>query len=62
MIDLFYVYCINDKDLQEITKTQVVELQKRKYPIFLCLTFTNPLQRKWIQPVGHFNFSNSFHE
>ena len=24
MIDLYHVYCINDKDLQEITKTEVV--------------------------------------
>ena len=23
MIDFYYVYCIDDKDLQEITKTEV---------------------------------------
>ena len=46
MIDMYYVYCINDKDLQEITKTEVVGLQKLKYPIFLCLAFSNPLRRK----------------
>ena len=42
MIDLYYVYCIHDKDLQEVTKTELVVLQKLKYPICLCLTFTNP--------------------
>ena len=46
MIALYDVYCINDKKLQDITKTQVVGLQKLKYPIFLCLTFTNPLRYK----------------
>ena len=35
-----------DKDLQEITKAEVVGLQKlMKYPIFLYPTFTNPLRR-----------------
>ena len=28
MVDLYYVYCLYDKDLQVITKTQVVGLQK----------------------------------
>ena len=40
MIDLYHVYCINDEELQEITKTEVVGLQKLKYPIFLSLAFT----------------------
>ena len=51
MIDLFYVYCIDKKDLQEIAKTAVVGLQKLKYPIFLCLFFTNTLRRKWTHQV-----------
>ena len=38
VIDFFYGYCINDTDLQTITKTQVVGLQKIKWLIFLCLT------------------------
>ena len=42
MIDLYFVYFIDDTDLQEITKTEVEGLQKLKYPIFLCVTFTNP--------------------
>ena len=53
MTNLYYVCCINDKELQEITKTQVVGLQKLKYPIFLCLTFTDPLRCKWNHQLCH---------
>ena len=60
MIDSFYVYCIDDKDLQEIAKTEMVRLQKLKYSIFLCLFFTNPLQRKWTHPVYGFNYRAKF--
>ena len=41
-----YVHCIDDEDLQEITKTEVVGLQKLKSPILLYLTFADPLRRK----------------
>ena len=51
MTDLYYVYCIDDKNLQGITKTEAVGLQKLKYPIFLCSTCTNPLRRRWTQPI-----------
>ena len=58
MINMYYVYC-NDIDLQEITKTEVVGLQKLKYPVFLCLTFTNPLCRKLTHPICHVcNYQN----
>ena len=36
MIDLFYVYCIDKKDLQEIAKTAVVGLQKLIRFFFVC--------------------------
>ena len=47
MIDLYYVYCINDKDLQEFTKTEVLVLQKNWSTLFffvwLLLIFTKEM-------------------
>ena len=43
VIDSFYGFCINDTDLQEITKTKG-GLQKLKWLIFDCCTKTNPLR------------------
>ena len=34
MIDLYFVYCIDDKELQEKTKTQLIGLQKLIYSNF----------------------------
>ena len=34
VIDFFYVYCINDTDLQKITKTQVVGITKTEVADF----------------------------
>ena len=57
MVDLNYIHCVNDKDLKEITKTEVKGLHKLKYLIFLCLTFTNPLRRK---RMGHNKGSEAY--
>ena len=35
-------FCINDTDLQQITKTEAVGLHKLKQLIFDCCTNTNP--------------------
>ena len=37
VIDFFYGFCINDTDLQKITKTEVVGLQKLKWLIFFIV-------------------------
>ena len=37
MIDFFYGFCINDTDLQNITKTEVVGLQKLKWLILIVV-------------------------
>ena len=50
--DFFYGYCINDTDLQTITKTEVVGLQKLKCLIFLFLINTNLLRYILTDPMS----------
>ena len=50
-IDFFYGFCINDTDLQEIAKTEVVGLQKLQWPIFDCCTNNNRLRYTWTDPM-----------
>ena len=47
----FYGFCINDTDLQSITKTEVVGLQKLKWLIFDCCRKTNHLRYIWTDPL-----------
>ena len=54
LIDFFYGFRITDTDLQKITKTEVVGLQKLKWLIFDCCRKTNHLRYIWTDPLGLF--------
>ena len=52
VIDFFYGFCINNTDLQKITKTEVVGLQKLKWLKFDCCINFNRLRYTWTDPLS----------